>query len=87
MPTMNADAPQIEVPFDSGNYPKSVFVQGDDIADAYCDQCLRPCEEWPRGGYGWGVPGAMYQAALYCASCVPFSYDESTGERVNTLTG
>lgn len=85
---VDTSATQIEAPFDSGDYPKSVLVQGDDIsADTTCDECQRPAEEWPAVRGGWGVPAAMYQAALYCAGCMPLAYDEYTGERVSTLTG
>lgn len=83
--TTRTAATHIETPFDSGDSPKSVLVQGDDIAETYCDQCLRKCEDWPKGDYG--VPAAMFQAALYCADCMPLAYDEHTGERVSTLTG
>lgn len=86
----NTDAARIEAPFDSDDYPKSVLIQliqGDEIESEHCDLCGRVANDWPTVPYGWGVPAAMFQAALYCASCVPFSYDEGTGERVNTLTG
>lgn len=85
--TTNTEQSTISAPFDSDDYPKSILIQGDDISATYCDQCGRVTEDWPSPRYGWGVPGALYRAALYCASCVPFSYDEITGERVNTLTG
>lgn len=78
----------IESPFDSGDYPASVLVQGDDIALTQCDTCGRACEDWPDLGQhsAGGKPGAMYQAALYCADCAPASYDDA-GQRVDTLTG
>jgi hypothetical protein len=84
---MTTEQIKIAAPFDSGDYPKSVLIQGDDIADTECGQCLRPCDEWPRVSYGWGVPAAMYAADLYCASCLPYSYDESTGCLLDTRTG
>ena len=33
------------------------------------------------------VGAAMFKADIYCADCVPFSYNETLGYRVNTLTG
>lgn len=84
--TANMTARRIEAPFDSDEYPKSVFIQGDDLDLSYCDQCLRRADDWP-GRVGIGVPGAMYQAALYCSECMPKSYSEYDGKRVWTDSG
>ena len=73
----------IEAPFDSDDYPKSVLL-GEDIADAYCDTCLRPAQTWSNR---FGAPAAMFQAAIYCPDCMPLAYDEYTGVRVATETG
>lgn len=84
------DALEIEAPFDSGDAPKAILLQSnDDIAASQCDDCGRPAEDWPRGDncYSFSRPGAMYRAALYCADCMPHSYDEYTGQRVSTFTG
>ena len=79
---------QIESPFDSDDFPKSVLIQdGDDRADTHCDDCGRHGDDFPRSSSTpIGVPAAMFKAAIYCADCLPFSYSES-GERVSTLTG
>lgn len=76
----------VTAPVDSDEYPVSVLVQGDDITITTCDRCGRECDDWPTT-FGWGIPGAMFQAALYCSRCMPFSYDARTGERVDTRTG
>ena len=78
---------RIDAPFDSGDYPASVLLQtGGDMALSYCDQCHAGAYDWPTPYRHFGKPGAMYQAALYCADCMPQSYD-ADGQLVQTLTG
>lgn len=74
-----------EVPVDSGTWPVAVLVQGDDIEHSDCDTCNRPARQWPHLGYG--RPGSMYRAALYCSDCEPYAVDPSTGAVVESLTG
>jgi hypothetical protein len=79
---------QIDAPFDSGDYPKSVLVQGDDIYTTWCAgfPCAMRADDWP-GATSLYAPGAMFQAELYCADCIPLSYCEYDGNRVDTLSG
>lgn len=77
---------KVDAPVDSGDYPVSVLVQGDDVDLTTCDQCGRKAEDWPGMQFG-AYPGAMFKAALYCADCMPASYDPYEGDRVDTLTG
>jgi hypothetical protein len=78
----------IQAPFDSDEFPKSVLIQSDDIGETNCDECLCAGEDFPKSVGSMGtVPAAMYRAAIYCANCMPKSYDEHSGEQVSTLTG
>jgi hypothetical protein len=77
---------KVEAPVDSGDYPVSVLIQGDDIQLTTCGQCGRHADNWPGRQFG-AFPGAMFQAELYCADCMPASYDPYEGDRVSTLTG
>ena len=74
---------------DSDKLPIAVLLQGDDVDNSYCDDCGLPASEWPRDtGYhpGGSRPGAMVQAALYCADCKPRSYNDD-GLEVRTFCG
>ena len=73
---------------DSSEVPVAVFVAGDDMDDSWCDKCRQPAADWPRVAsyHPCGRPGAMFQAALYCADCMPRSYD-SEGSEVRTFCG
>lgn len=66
--------------------PVSIFALRADGGD--CDKCLRPVSEWPRNAsyHPLGAPGAMFKAALYCADCMPTSYN-SDGLEVRTFCG
>lgn len=81
-------ATEIDAPFDSGDFPKSVLVNIDDGDTCGGFPCAAHVSDWPRGNaLSSHRPAAMFQADLYCADCMPLSYDETTGERVSTLTG
>lgn len=86
-----AEYATIEAPFDSGDFPKSILLPGDDLYDTRCGgfSCNAHVSDWPDAGAqsAGGKPGAMYQADIYCSDCLPISYDEYTGKRVRTLTG
>ena len=77
---------RIEAPFDSYDYPKAV-LESDDEEDTVCGHCGRKVEDWPQGDAPGYAPAALYQADLYCPDCIPYSYDETTGELVSTETG
>lgn len=78
---------KVEAPFDSGDHPASVLIQGDDIEASSCDNCGIPAEDFPRHDARLpAVPAAMFQAALYCADCQTHAYDDN-GNAVWTLTG
>jgi hypothetical protein len=82
---IDTSAVQIEAPFDSNDFPKSVLLNTED--DNHCGECHKPASEFPRFWYVSMVGAAMFKADIYCADCVPFSYNETLGYRVNTLTG
>ncbi len=67
----------------------AVLVQGDDIAESYCADCLTPCEEWIRSRSYHPVsrPGAMGDGELFCAECVEYASDPETGVEVCTFCG
>ena len=81
-------ARRIEAPFDSGDYPKGILLNQDEVDSSYCDTCGAPAEEWadnyPSVG---GRPCAIFAAALYCATCQPYSYEENNGLLMHTLSG
>lgn len=73
---------------DSDSVRVAVLLQGDDIHDSYCGDCMLPAEEWPRlaGYHPLARPGAMYRAELYCSSCMPRAYNQE-GSEVRTFCG
>lgn len=73
---------------DSDEVAVSILLTGDDIDASACDTCLRPAFDWPRKAsyHPLARPGAMFKAALYCADCMPRSYDDD-GKEVRTFCG
>lgn len=81
---------KINAPFDSDQHPKAVLLQGDDIAESYCGQCLTPAKDWPHQAarHGNARPGVMFQAELFCAGCRGWAEGAaSSGERRPIMDG
>ena len=82
---------KVDAPVDSDEYPVAVLVQGDDIANTWCDgfPCAMHASDWPDNGRqsAGGKPGVMYRGALYCSDCKPYAFAPFSGERVRSLTG
>ena len=73
---------------DDREVPLARLLQGDEIDDNYCADCLRPATEWPRLASYHPVsrPGAIIDAELYCADCKPRAYNDA-GREVRTFCG
>lgn len=74
---------------DSDRNPMFVLERIDN--ETFCDGCGMRIHDFPNDVRGWMDgnyrPAVIYQAAVWCANCQPYSYDDHTLALLTTVDG